>query len=1200
MIAGAYPVASNALSLGDIESNSNLNQPLRAQIELLSANPQETQQLRVRLAPTSVFSRVGIDRPAFLDNLRFTSTVQNGKPVILVSSNQPISEPFVNFLLEVSWPQGQLLKEYTVMLDPPVLMQPGSTTVAGSEAAVRAEPQPSGVVNRPTPQAQQATQAQIAAQQAQQRAQQQAQQQARQQALAQQRQQQQAQQQAQARQQQQQARQQAQARQQQQQARQQAQARQQQQAGSRTYRVKSGDTLYKVANRMHAPGVNADQMMWALYRANPEAFINGNINGLKAGAVLQAPAPSAAERVSRAEARRQVRQQYAEWKKFRANLARNTTPQSDSGAETRSSNNNSSSTPSRQANAADDANTDNARLEVLGKQESNNQGNGSAGGSSERLAELEKELSLARESLATRQRETQELKSRVSELESLLSKKDRLIALRDDQLADLQQKLAQASNGTVKPSSSNTTNEQVADPMQQNNADMDGNMDARPEGSDIQNYVGNVSDGSEVVRAQAEQTSSPTTTESQVEPPVTETQVTQTEPEPAEEQHPVFADEQAGSSDFMSLLGSPLIWKVALGALTALLGLGLLLFFLGRRKAARDQHDDFDPEFNAPEFDLDGNEPVAVTKSADAFNTAYGDLEEQLDKAEMMQDDEVGFDDSFGLASDPTQSSPSPVAPAATGLDDDAEGDEVLEEANVYIAYGLHQQAESELKKALEKHPERLEYRHKLLENYFAANNRDEFDQNAAQFLETPKASRQSSLWKDIANWGSKISPDNPLYRAGNETSNEASSGLGAGLAVAGAAAATGLGAAATNAFGNEDDGDNSFESDLNQYDLGGSDEDDFTGLDLPHNNTSADDFGLDDLPDLPDSTAQSLDGEMSNAFDDSAEGDDFDFELNEIERQLSSQEDELNAFDDKPSFDNDGFEVAETVDDDLDFNFDDLVGESSGLNLDGEQDWSAEDELNDLAANLDNGTAQTAQHTDTAAMSDQPSDDLLDDAIDFNFDEELDAISTGAEESLDFATDADTRSSDAEETEADDLLDFDLDDESTTMDFSDESDKSAADSGSKAGAVAATAGTAAAAVGTAAAAAKDNVTNLNLHLDQNSGLKKILPQDNTYADASGTQETPAKGQANANQKEAETEDEDSWLGDIDDALSFLDMPDDELDLHEAHISTKLDLARAYLDMGDVEGARSTLEEVMVEGNDNQRREAETLLHQTG
>jgi len=69
---------------------------------------------------------------------------------------------------------------------------------------------------------------------------------------------------------------------------------------------------------------------------------------------------------------------------------------------------------------------------------------------------------------------------------------------------------------------------------------------------------------------------------------------------------------------------------------------------------------------------------------------------------------------------------------------------------------------------------------------------------------------------------------------------------------------------------------------------------------------------------------------------------------------------------------------------------------------------------------------------------------------------------------------------------------------------------------------------------------------------------------------------------------------------DDNDALSFLNLPDDDQEMQDAHIGTKLDLARAYLDMGDIEGARCTLEEVVVEGNEAQKREAEEMLQQTG
>ncbi|HIQ15937.1 MAG TPA: hypothetical protein EYH38_10305, partial [Leucothrix sp.] len=71
-------------------------------------------------------------------------------------------------------------------------------------------------------------------------------------------------------------------------------------------------------------------------------------------------------------------------------------------------------------------------------------------------------------------------------------------------------------------------------------------------------------------------------------------------------------------------------------------------------------------------------------------------------------------------------------------------------------------------------------------------------------------------------------------------------------------------------------------------------------------------------------------------------------------------------------------------------------------------------------------------------------------------------------------------------------------------------------------------------------------------------------------------------------------------LADFDDNLSFLELDGDSEVIEETQIETKLDLARAYIDMGDIDGARSTLEEVLQEGSDEQKREAEDLLHQTG
>lgn len=119
------PLQAMALGLGDIEINSSLNQPLDAEVKLLSVKPGEADDLLVSLASNAAFLRAGIDRPFFLTKLRFTvETKSDGAKVIRVSSKKPVVEPFLNFLIEVDWPRGRLLREYTVLLDPPLIVTP--------------------------------------------------------------------------------------------------------------------------------------------------------------------------------------------------------------------------------------------------------------------------------------------------------------------------------------------------------------------------------------------------------------------------------------------------------------------------------------------------------------------------------------------------------------------------------------------------------------------------------------------------------------------------------------------------------------------------------------------------------------------------------------------------------------------------------------------------------------------------------------------------------------------------------------------------------------------------------------------------------------------------------------------------------------------------------------------------------------------
>jgi len=120
---GSVPVAVNALGMGEIHLKSALNEYLDADIDLLSVSAEELSDIRVTLAPASAYQRAGIERPFHLTKLRFRADAAvDGSPIIHVSSRDPIREPFLNFLVEINWPKGKLVREYTVLLDPPVTL----------------------------------------------------------------------------------------------------------------------------------------------------------------------------------------------------------------------------------------------------------------------------------------------------------------------------------------------------------------------------------------------------------------------------------------------------------------------------------------------------------------------------------------------------------------------------------------------------------------------------------------------------------------------------------------------------------------------------------------------------------------------------------------------------------------------------------------------------------------------------------------------------------------------------------------------------------------------------------------------------------------------------------------------------------------------------------------------------------------------
>ncbi|RMF15138.1 MAG: peptigoglycan-binding protein LysM, partial [Gammaproteobacteria bacterium] len=145
---------AQALGLGEATVQSALNQPLKAEIELVNVRDLQPNEIIANLAPREEFLRVGVDRVFFLSDLRFKVIYKdNGKAVVQVTSSKPVREPYLNFLVEVNWPNGRLLREYALLIDPPTysLEVPQPVTPAATPTPA---PSPAPVARAPAPRAQ--------------------------------------------------------------------------------------------------------------------------------------------------------------------------------------------------------------------------------------------------------------------------------------------------------------------------------------------------------------------------------------------------------------------------------------------------------------------------------------------------------------------------------------------------------------------------------------------------------------------------------------------------------------------------------------------------------------------------------------------------------------------------------------------------------------------------------------------------------------------------------------------------------------------------------------------------------------------------------------------------------------------------------------------------------------------------------------
>jgi pilus assembly protein FimV len=360
-----------AAGLGEMKVASGIGEPFRATIDLLSATSAELSTLKASLAPEETYLAQGIERTADQKNIKINvGNDANGKKVLKLSSNQPISEPFVDMLVVLEWGNGRIVRQYTALLDPPEYKREvtkptppatnsfDNTSVNNSTSNIKKSgaPKATALAKRTT---------------------------------------------------------------------------------TKEHLTRSGDTLSKIARRMRPDGVSLDRILVALFEANPEAFVDSNMNRLKVGKILQAPSEEALSAVTRKKAVKEIKLQTADWNKYRNKLAAaiaKRTPTA-SNEDTQSSSGKIKSAATDQSVPKSKTPKDVVKL--------------STGGADAKDASMQAKMTALQEEVSAREKGLKEAEERTVALEKQIVDMQKLLTLKNDAMLNAQEKSTQIAENKV-------------------------------------------------------------------------------------------------------------------------------------------------------------------------------------------------------------------------------------------------------------------------------------------------------------------------------------------------------------------------------------------------------------------------------------------------------------------------------------------------------------------------------------------------------------------------------------------------------------------------------------------------------------------------------------------------------------------------------------------------------------------------------
>lgn len=635
------PIHANAFGLGKLELSSALNEPFKAEIAITALKGDDADNLQVRLASSKEFEQAGIERNFLLTQFKFEVVEKAGKAKIVISSEQAIREPFIDFLLMATTGSGRLIREYTVLLDPPIniFKKPvksleNTSTITSTKNSfqtsnidVSTKESSSSSVSSYGP-------------------------------------------------------------------------------------TNRQDTLWNIALKTRPEkNITVHQMMIALLESNPSAFQYDNVNGLKAGYTLAVPSKDSIYKRSKQQAINAIREQNILWKNRNARPAiidelndKIVTTSRDVPSDT------VSDTTAKNFDSSPNV-EDGAHLKLVAPNDKSplNEDALSPLGT-EKIKALSEQLTLAQETIEGQAQETIDFKARMDTMEQQMDTMRRLISLKDADLARLQRMLDQEKQPENSPS------------------------DDADEVSSVEKWEALIGTGSPAENTVDEMTSDVEPTEI-IEPKIA---VTDTNDETVLNSTALVVPMDDNNSALESRLQQVITTSknfVSKNKIEMLIAAGgLLLLLIGSLVFKRRKETE-------PSYSFDNTQTVDETEDKTSASIQAENInEEKLAHASNITESEVEL--------------------ASETVSADKTVEELLEQADMLVAYTDYEQAMTMLEQAKEQEPANQTVLIKMLFVLFKKQQKEQFVSLANKLT----VDKDSAEWVQVAQWGKELVPMNTLF----------------------------------------------------------------------------------------------------------------------------------------------------------------------------------------------------------------------------------------------------------------------------------------------------------------------------------------------------------------------------------------------------------------------------------------------------